>query len=689
MSALGEIHESVESSSRGIHGLGRSIRRGFFRLIDSSIPHEILNGDPEELRRARTILGFTVILIALALQSATYFRYALPQSASVRIDAFTSLGMLLTLGIPLCMRRGLPMEFAANLVIGASFVVIATSLTVFGGIESPVIHWLALPPMLAVLMGARRSAWYWAGIGSLTVGTLFALEAFDLAPAAQVDFLQISGPGLWIQRCVDAGSWLLILLTVAFLYERHKDEQTQRLEDKNSELVHEIRQRQMAEDRTHYLAYYDELTTLPNRQLFKEQLARSMENAARGEGMVALLFLDLDGFKEVNDAYGHDLGDQLLRHVAQKLLTCVRAADAVSRGLDGELVSRLGGDEFTILLDGLNDFTEAALVARRVLDSLARPIEVADREIFISASVGIALYPGGAENMDELLRNADLAMYHAKESGRNNFQFFEEEMNSAVVHRNTLAHDLRGALERDELSLEYQPILDQDARRIVGVEALLRWHHPELGLVGPDDFIPIAEETGLIVPIGEWVLRTACRQFSSWRARGIAPARVAVNVSAVQLRSQKLPDCVFAALEDARMDPAHLEVEVTENAMMADEEEASRCLHQLKERGVCIALDDFGTGYSSLSYVKRFPVDALKIDRSFVGVIEDDPEAQAIATAIIAMAHRLGLRVVGEGVETDAQQKFLREHECDELQGYLFAKPLTPDAMSTRLTKQS
>ncbi len=289
--------------------------------------------------------------------------------------------------------------------------------------------------------------------------------------------------------------------------------------------------------------------------------------------------------------------------------------------------------------------------------------------------------------MDELLRNADLAMYHAKEEGRNNFQFFERKMNEVVVERTTLAHDLRIAIENNQLELDYQPIVNAQTLEISGVETLVRWRHPERGRIQPDSFIKVAEDCGLIVPLGDWVIEQACMQFAEWKKAGIAPKRIAINVSGQQFRAQRLSCAVITAVESNELDPASVELEITENAMMIDEEEAIRCLTQLKRYGIGIALDDFGTGYSSLSYIMRFPVDALKIDRSFIESIESDPEAQAIATAIIAMAQRLNLRVVGEGVESESQAQLLRNEFCDELQGYLYSEPLDAKGMTDLLTR--
>jgi predicted signal transduction protein with EAL and GGDEF domain len=395
------------------------------------------------------------------------------------------------------------------------------------------------------------------------------------------------------------------------------------------------------------------------------------------------MFLDLDSFKWVNDSYGHRFGDELLREVAERLGACVRGVDAVFRGTGDEsgdeqgiVVSRLGGDEFTVLLVGLRSEEEAAIVARRILQSLQNPFSLEDREIYISASIGIALYPRNVGDVNELLRNADLAMYAAKDRGKNNYQFFTKSMSDEIVHRTTVTTELRRACERREFELYYQPIVQSESLAVVGLEVLLRWNHPSRGLVLPGEFIQIAEQSGLVVPISEQVLLAACQQNRRWQDDGLPPVRLAVNISAVQLRHRQLQDHLGHVLTETELDPKYLELEITEHAMMEDEEETARSLEGLKMLGLNIALDDFGTGYSSLSYVQRYPVDSLKIDRSFVKEVSWDPDAQAITTAIVAMAHGLGLRVVAEGVETLGQQEFLTGLGCDELQGYRFSPPV-------------
>ncbi|MAT93733.1 MAG: hypothetical protein CME59_14135 [Halioglobus sp.] len=430
------------------------------------------------------------------------------------------------------------------------------------------------------------------------------------------------------------------------------------------------------------------MTGLPNRRLFLEQLDAAIDQNKRLNRTVALLFLDLDRFKEVNDMHGHDLGDQLLRQVAQRLSRCVRQSDRVSHSSSGERsdVARLGGDEFTILLSGMHGHQDAALVAERILDSMNQSFELGDLEVFIGTSIGIALHTRGDLQASDLLRNADLAMYQAKNAGKNNFKFHQEAMNRDIVMRSNMTAALRKALEYNELELHYQCIVDAQTRVTCALEGLLRWRYPDaIDGVTTETVVGVAEDSGLIVPLGRWVIREACRQFRSWRDQGAKLQCVAVNVSSEQFRRAGLVEVVEDALLANGIAPHNLVIEITEGAMMSDEDRALRTLRQLKEIGVQIALDDFGTGYSSLSYVHRFPVDILKIDRSFVAGVERDEGSRAITMAVIALAHQLGLRVVGEGVESVAQQRFLIDNGCDELQGYLYSKPLSARDMTPLL----
>lgn len=420
--------------------------------------------------------------------------------------------------------------------------------------------------------------------------------------------------------------------------------------------------------RIRHLAYHDALTGLPNRAHLTIALEQALADARRAGGEIAVMFIDMDRFKTINDSLGHHVGDQLLVEVGRRLKECVRESD---------IVARLGGDEFVVVLTGMASASAVTGVAGKLLNALARPYEVAGHMLHSSPSIGIGLYPADGDDIATLMKNADSAMYHAKEQGRNNAQYFRAEMNVAASKRLTLEHDLRAALDAGQFELYYQPQVHAASGRIRGVEALIRWRHPERGLVSPADFIPVAEETGLIEPIGAWVLDEACRQLAAWRADGIDGIGMAINLSARQLRSPRLVDAVRAALARHALREGDLELEVTESVAMTHPERAIGQLHALRDLGVRLAIDDFGTGYSSLAYLKNLPIQGLKLDRSFVRDIETDANDTAICAATIALAHNLGLEVVAEGVETRAQQCFLtNKHRCDNLQGYLFGKPM-------------
>jgi len=431
----------------------------------------------------------------------------------------------------------------------------------------------------------------------------------------------------------------------------------------------DITARKRAEEQVRDLAYHDALTGLPNRLLFQDRLALAVAQAHRHRQGLAVLFLDLDRFKVINDSLGHTVGDRLVREVAARLRTCVR---------EGDTVARLGGDEFTLLLPHVGQAVDAAKVAKKVLDLVRIPFDIDGRELFVTASMGISLYPDDGTDAETLVKNADTAMYRAKEQGRDLYQLYTPAMNATALERLALESSLRRALSQDELVLHYQPIFDVASRRVQGVEALLRWAHPELGLVAPADFIPLAEITGLILPMGPWVLRAACAQARAWQERqpGLC---VAVNLSARQFQEASLVAQVTDALADSGLDPRCLQLEITESSAMQNAQTAIQTLRELKSLGVGLSIDDFGTGYSSLSYLKRFPIDTLKIDQSFIRDIGRDPDDAAIASAIIALAHTLKLTVVAEGVETSGQLAFLAAHGCDRAQGYLLSRPFPAD----------
>lgn len=439
--------------------------------------------------------------------------------------------------------------------------------------------------------------------------------------------------------------------------------------------LHREARRREAEERILFLGQFDSLTGLPNSTLLEDRLLQALATAQRKKTPVVVLLLDLDRFKTVNDSLGHHLGDRLLQAVAERLQGCLRGSDTVSRR---------GGDEFVIVLPDIRDAQDAVHVAEKILDSVSQPYVLESYELNITTSIGISIFPQDGQDMRTLIKNADAAMYHAKEHGRNQFQFFAQDMNAMAFERLMMENHLRRAVERNEFTLHYQPQVDTETSRIIGAEALIRWQHPELGLVPPDQFIPIAEDNGLILPIGEWALHEASRQNRRWQDAGLPAFPVAVNMSAIQFRKLDIQDTLAQVLKDSGLAPRFLELELTERSIMKDPEEAARLLRELKQMGVQLSIDDFGTGYSSLNYLKRFPLDKLKIDRSFVKDIPLDMDDAAITQAIIGMAHSLRLRVIAEGAETQDQLMFLRSQHCDEIQGYYFSKPL-PAGDFTRL----
>ncbi len=435
------------------------------------------------------------------------------------------------------------------------------------------------------------------------------------------------------------------------------------------------------------LAFYDSLTGLPNRLSHKERLAKALDEASRRGTLVAAFFIDLDHFSRINDTLGHEAGDHLLQQVAARLrASCREREDEVANAreaVDPE-VARLGGDEFTVIMPGLEDPEDAGKLARRILSSLAHPFRLAGREIFVNASIGIAVHPYDGKDIDTLLMHADTAMYKAKEQGGNSYQSYSRSMNATALQRLTLENALRRALEREEFEVHYQPIVDATTGSPISAEALVRWRHPELGLLLPSEFIPLAEENGLIVPIGEWVMRRACLQSLEWQRAGLAPIRVVVNISSRQL-TRGMTDSVGRILRDTGLEARWLGLELTETVLVNHQKEGTDTLHALRAMGLHLSVDDFGTGYSSFSYLKHFPLDTLKIDRAFIRDITSDPDDAAISTAIIALGHALGLTVTAEGVETEEHVKLLQEQGCDEMQGYFFSRPVAADAMAELL----
>lgn len=445
------------------------------------------------------------------------------------------------------------------------------------------------------------------------------------------------------------------------------------IRDERGETTHyvgicaDITERKQAQERIQHLAYHDPLTDLPNRLLLQDRIGLAIAEAQRNHTMVAVLFLDLDRFKTINDSLGHLVGDKLLQHVAQRLATCLHEADTISR---------IGGDEYVIVLPNIAETSKVADTAHEILTVLATPVVVDGQTFHTSASIGISLYPNDGQDVQTLMKYADTAMYHAKENGRNNFQFFTPQLNLWASERLAMENDLRQALEQGQFLLHYQPQVDAVSGRVVGLEALIRWQHPDKGMMSPSGFIPIAEETGLIIPLGEWLLRNVCEQGVLWQRQGLDTVPIAVNLSAVQFRQTTLVETIAGILADTGLPPQLLELEITESMLMQPSDPNAAVLERLSGMGIKLSIDDFGTGYSSLSYLKGFPIDKLKIDQSFVRDIITDPDDAAIVTAIIALARSLGIEVVAEGVETRQQRDFLYRQGCHLYQGFLCAKPM-------------
>jgi diguanylate cyclase (GGDEF)-like protein/PAS domain S-box-containing protein len=440
----------------------------------------------------------------------------------------------------------------------------------------------------------------------------------------------------------------------------------------------DITERRLAGEKIQYLATHDVLTGLPNRLMFSQLLNHAIQTAQRYQRQFALLFIDLDRFKIINDTLGHEAGDQLLQEIGVRLKQPLRAVD---------VVARLGGDEFAVLIEEVIDSSQAATVAHKILTSIMKPITLMGQECRITASIGICMYPKDAEDEQSLMKNADMAMYLAKEEGKNNYQFYSKNIQSKSLERLSIETNLRLALERNEISLHYQAKVDFKTKAITGVEALLRWQNPFLGSVTPTQFIPVAEETGLIIPIGKWVMKTACAQNVAWQKQGLPTVCMAVNLSMRQLTDDSLIDDIRVALSDSGMAPNLLELEVTESMVMYNPVRTISILAKIKSMGVRLAIDDFGTGYASLAQIKRFPVDTLNVDRSFIRHLPQDTDDKAITEAIIALGKALSLTVVAEGVETVEQMNFLKEHSCDEMQGYYFSKPIIPEQFADLLRK--
>jgi diguanylate cyclase (GGDEF)-like protein len=486
-----------------------------------------------------------------------------------------------------------------------------------------------------------------------------------------------------------AGVGSLLIFTINRRALEKADEATKIAEseaEKNRELNRTLEQKvldrtgelQASMEEVQYLATHDTLTGLPNRSMFSQRLNYAIQAAQRYQRQFAVLFMDLDRFKIINDTLGHEAGDQLLQEIAARLTQSLRAVDTVGR---------LGGDEFVILIEEVSDSNQVAAVAHKILTSVIKPITLKGQESRITASIGISMFPKDAEDEQTLMKNADIAMYLAKEEGKNNYQFYSQDIQSKSLQHLSIETNLRFALERNELSLHYQAKVDFKTNVIKGVEALLRWQNPYLGSVTPTQFIPVAEESGLIIPIGRWVLKTACAQNVAWQKQGLPAVCMSVNLSRRQLMDENLIDDIRTALNDSGMASNLLELDITEGMVMHNPALIISILTKIKSMGVRLAIDDFGTGYSSLAQIKNFPIDTLKVDRSFIRSIPKDTEYRAITEAIIAMGKTLGLNVVAEGVETVEQMNFLKEHSCDEMQGFYFSKPIMPEQFADLLRK--
>jgi diguanylate cyclase (GGDEF)-like protein len=431
------------------------------------------------------------------------------------------------------------------------------------------------------------------------------------------------------------------------------------------------------QERLKQLANFDSLTGLPNRSLFRDRLGQAMARAKRRGKPMALMFLDLDRFKQVNDELGHEAGDRLLQHVGKTLTDCLRGVDSVTR--DGGMphtLSRLGGDEFTLIVENIHGAEDAAHVASRVLEALGEPVLIGEEELVVTASIGISMYPIDDVDLDTLIRHTDMAMYRSKSHGRATYSFFSEDLSAAVTARVSLEGALRRAIEREEFVLHFQPKSDLRSGKVTGIEALLRWHRPGHGLVPPDRFVSVLEDTGLILPVGAWVIRAACEQLAAWDRLGLPPLQMAVNLSARQFRHLYLASLIEDSLRQNGIEPNRLEIELTESLLMEDNEATRSMLESFRRLGVRLAIDDFGTGHSSLSYIRRFAIDTLKIDRSFVQSLPDNDEDTAICSAVIALGRNMKMCVIAEGVETAEQAQVLRELGCDEVQGYWISRPM-------------
>jgi diguanylate cyclase (GGDEF)-like protein len=627
-------------------------------MSSSTIPPE---ASPAQLDRFEHFLGWLLPLTLgfAALQVALFALHPTRQGVW---------GTLLTLsyagaaGLARWLVRRQRLEAAVTLTCGGMLAVGLAGVFARPGLLPTLVVIPLLAVMVALTFGPQQALRRFMPV-SWIAGVLVALVA-EWMPRAP-------GPSGWLVASYRVGTVAAALglsLLLLWQFSRRLTEALAEMKAANLSLHEALAEVRMAEEKIKDLAYHDTLTALPNRLVFTDRLALAVSQAQRQGGRLAVLFLDLDHFKVINDSLGHSLGDLLLQQVAGRLTSVLRA---------GDTVARLGGDEFTLLLPGVQGPSEAERVALKVLDTLREPFRLEGRELFVTASMGISLYPEDGEDAVMLVRNADAAMYRAKEQGRDSHRLFAPPMHEMASERLALESALRRALAHDELVLHYQPLVEIGTGKLHGVEALLRWRHPEKGLLWPSDFLSIAESTGLILTIGPWVLRTACAQAAAWHEQDLRELRVAVNLSARQFQQVELAEHVRKALRETGLPPHCLELEITETNAMQNTEAAVRTFAELKALGVRISIDDFGIGYSSLGTLKRLPIDVIKVDRSFIRDITTDPDDAAIVTAVIGMAHTLKLKVVAEGVDTEEQLTFLRAQGCDLMQGHLFG-PAAP-----------
>lgn len=629
----------------------------------------------------------TLLSLVIAIAVSGFALYTLKHGV-LSLPRLLSSGLLMGIGIAcmhytgmMAMELSPPIHYDAALFFASIVIAITASIVAL---------WIAFQLHTETILSA-----FWKKAGSaLVMGIAITgmhytgMEAANFAPNTICSVNPQDINNVWLAGAIGGFTFLFLATTLlisvfdAYLANRSVkhaenmrllnidlEKQAVELSRTNVRLIEEVEERARSEEKIQYLAYHDALTSLPNRALFADRINHALSMAQRSQEKLATMFIDLDQFKNINDNLGHRLGDALLIEIARRLKSAVREEDTVSR---------LGGDEFILLLPN-TDADGAAHVAEKLLGIIAQPCRVEQHELVITPSIGIAMYPEDGQDFETLSRCADVAMYRAKHDGRNTYRFFTPEMQTHSARTLQLENALRRALEREELSLQYQPQISIQDGRIIGTEALLCWQHPELGMVSPNEFIPVAENCGQILPIGEWVLRTAVAQMKSWMDSGLAPMIVAVNISAVQFRHPNLPDLVSQILDSAKLMPEYLELELTEGVAMDDPLGAIQIMDSLHERGIRMSIDDFGTGYSSLSYLKRFKVYKLKIDQSFVRDITEDPDDKAIVSAIINLAKNLGLQTIAEGVETEGQLAFLRAQGCDEMQGYHFSRPLTAE----------